>query len=249
MMQAGVSNSMAKKPTHVIVEARPARVRLALYLAVAVLLLAGGWALFDYGRARAGFDARAARDVHDELVTRIAALEEDNKRLSGQNAVLEQAREVDRRAYEEVDHSLAGLQDELSELKQEAAFYRRLVNVSDTKGLQIESMKLQRDAGTGEYRFHLILTQYTSPPSLVQGEVKISVEGLKNGAQTELSPRELMRGDKSDLTFRFRHFQEFTGSLVLPDGFVPLRLILRITPREAGRPPLERGYVWNELFS
>jgi hypothetical protein len=240
---------MVKKPTHVIVEARHPQVKLALYLTLVAVVLAGGWAVFEYGRSRAGFDGHAAREAQGALATRIMELEAENRRLSGENAVLEQARDIDRRAYEEVDHNLAALQDELLELKEEAAFYRRLVNASDAKGLQIESVKLQRDGESAEYHYRLVLTQYTSPPSLTQGDVRMSVAGLINGVQTELSHQELLGADKGALSFRFRHFQELAGSLTLPPGFVPMRLILKVAPRDAGKAPLERTYPWTELFS
>lgn len=241
---------MTRKPTHVIVKARHPRMRQAWYLLLVAAVLAGGWAAFEYGRYRAGFDAQAARAARNVLATRILELEAEYKRLSGQNALLEQARDIDRRAYEEVDHSLAALQDELLELKQEAAFYRRLVNAADAgKGLQIESLKLQRNGESADYRYRLILTQFASPPSLVQGDVRMTVAGVQNGVQTELSHQELMGADKAGLPFRFRHFQELAGNLSLPAGFVPVRLVLRVAPREAGKSPLERTYTWTELFS
>lgn len=241
---------MANKTTHVIVPARHPLLKRALYVLLIVVLLASGWGAFDYGRSRAGFDSQAAREARDALAARILDLEAENKRLSGQNAVLEQAREIDRRAYGEVDHNLAALQDELLELKQEAAFYRRLVNASEgEKGLQIESVKLQREGETPVLRYRLVLTQYVTPPSFIQGEVHMSLNGLRNGMQAELSQQELLGGDKSALTFRFRHFQELAGSLTLPEGFVPLRLQLKVLPRGGARPPVERSYSWTELFS
>ncbi|MBK8161729.1 MAG: hypothetical protein IPK65_00835 [Gammaproteobacteria bacterium] len=241
---------MANKTTHVIVQARHPLLRRALYLLLSVAVLAGGWVLFDYGRARAGFDAHAAREARDALAQRVLELEAENKRLSGQNAVIEQAQQIDRRAYEEVDLSLAALQDELLELKQEAAFYRRLVNTSDgEKGLQIESFKLQRDGEPPIFRYRLVLTHYASPPGIVQGEVRMTLNGMRNGTQAELSHQELFSGDKSALTFRFRHFQELDGSLSLPAGFIPTRLQLRVSPRDAARPPVEASYSWTELFS
>ncbi|MGE0372466.1 MAG: DUF6776 family protein [Gammaproteobacteria bacterium] len=241
---------MANKTTHVIVQARHPLLRRALYLLLSVAVLAGGWILFDYGRARAGFDAQAARAARDTLAQRILELEAENKRLSGQNAVVEQAREIDRRAYEEVDLNLATLQDELLELKQEAAFYRRLVNASDgAKGLQIESVKLQRDGDAPMIRYRLVLTHYASPPGMVQGEVRMTLNGVRNGSQAELSHQELFGGDKSALPFRFRHFQELDGSLTLPEGFVPTRLLLRVSPRDGARPAVEASYSWTELFS
>ncbi|MCC6209317.1 MAG: hypothetical protein IT488_14375 [Gammaproteobacteria bacterium] len=241
---------MASKTTHVIVPARHPRFKRALYVLLSVAVLAGCWGMFDYGRSRAGFDSRAAREARDALATRILDLETENKRLSSQNAVLEQAREIDRRAYAEVDQNLATLQDELLELKQESAFYRRLVNASgEEKGLQIESVKLQRDSGSPAVRYRLVLTQYVTPPGSIQGEVRMTLNGLRNGTQAELSQQELLGGDKSALTFRFRHFQELAGSLTLPEGFVPLRLQLKVMPRDSARPPVERSYSWTELFS
>jgi hypothetical protein len=240
---------MAHKPTHVIVKARHPRIKQALYVLLAALVVAVGWGLFEYGRARAGFDARAARNAQDALLERITALEADNKRLSGQNAILEQARDIDRRAYDEVDLNLASLQDELLELKQEAAFYRRLVNSSSAaKGLQIESVKLQRDGDSPGYHYRLVLMQNTTQISVVQGDVRITVGGMKNGVQAELSQQDLLGADKTAMPFRFRHFQELAGTLTLPAGFVPLRLVLKVVPRDGGAS-LERVYNWSELLS
>lgn len=240
---------MVKKSTHVIVEARPPRVKQALYVLLMAVTLAGGWVLFEYGRARAGFDAHAARNTQEALLARITELETENKRLSGQNAVLAQASDIDRHAYDEVDHNLADLQDELLELKQEAAFYRRLVNTSGAaKGLQIESVKLQRDGESPVYRYRFVLMQNAAPLDVVQGEVRMSVGGLKNGVQAEISQQELLGADKTAMPFKFRHFQELAGSLALPAGFVPMRLMLKVVPRDGGKSPLERTYSWSELF-
>lgn len=241
---------LKKKPTHVIVKARHPRVRQGLYILLLSALLAGSWALFEYGRYRAGFDAQAARKSQSALQERIGELESENKRLSAQNVALEQAREIDRRAYSEVDANLAGLQDELLELKREVEFYRGIVSTADAvKGLQIQSVRLEKDKESPSYRYRLILMQAAVPGGVVQGEVKLAVSGLNGEMEVELSHQDLFSAGNSGMPFRFRHFQELAGNLRLPDGFTPLRMTLTVTPRDKARQPVERTYSWPELFS
>lgn len=217
--------------------------------ALAVGLLAVGWLLFEYGRSTAGYSVVEARQRQHMLTVRITDLEAENSRLKGQVALLEQTAGIDRRAYEEVDRSLADLQNEVLELRQEVAFYRGIVNSEDASpGLRIQSFKLRQD-GQAQYQYRLVLTQLASTTARVQGEAEIALSGIMDGAQVELSQRDVLSPEGQDLRFSFRNFQELRGSLRLPAGFIPLRVILRAAPRGGNSAGVERTLTWTEAVS
>lgn len=216
--------------------------------ALVVGLLAVGWLLFEYGRSTAGYSIVEAKQRQGLLTQRIAEMEEEKSRLKGQIALLEQTADIDRRAYEEIDRSVADLQNEVLELRQEVAFYRGIVNSEDVSpGLRIQSFKLRQDA-QAQYHYRLVLTQLATTTARVQGEAEILLSGIMDGAQVELSQRDVLGQEGQDLRFSFRNFQELRGSLQLPSGFIPMRVILRAAPKGGGAS-VERTFSWAEAIS
>lgn len=212
--------------------------------------LAGGWGLFEYGRLRGGYDHMAAARERQALLDTIAGLEARNRELSGRIAILERASEVDRHAYAEVDQTLKSLQDELLELREEVAFYRGIVGPADiSKGLHIQSFMVRRGAGANTYHYRLIMTQYGKNTRAVRGVTKLSVVGVQDGRQLELDLKALDPRRRPYMKFRFKYFQELTGDLKLPDGFLPLRVKLRTVPQGKGIGAAEKVYNWAEVIS
>lgn len=236
---------MPRKSTHVIVRSHHPRIKRLAWVGVVIAVAAAGWGLFEYGRSRAGFDGLQAERVQAALQERIVALQKENRRLSAQNAVLKKANEVDRHAYDEVDRTLTGLQDEILELKQEVEFYRSIVNSDEAvRGLRIQGFKVEQDEESNSYRYRLILSQLGTTKRYVHGVATMDVSGIRDGAQTRLSQQELATGA---MRFRFKHFQELKGDFTLPKGFLPLRVTLKAIPRGDGRSKVERTFSWSDL--
>lgn len=219
--------------------------------ALALAIAASGWTLFEYGRKRAGFDAVEARQQQGLLESRIVALSAENDRLSATITRLEQAGEIDRRAHEEVSRSLSDLQSELLEIRQEVEFYRGIVNAEDAglSGLKIQTLKLRQDAEPRQYQFRLILSQLATTNARVNGHAELAISGVLDGEQVELSHRDLAGGQATALPFSLRHFQEIRGQIALPEGFVPLRLLLKVTPGAGNATALERVFLWADVVS
>jgi hypothetical protein len=217
-------------------------------VALAVALVAFGWLLYEYGRNVAGYSMVEAHQRQAALAGQVAELEAEKGRLQAQVAVLEQAAEIDRRAYEEVDRTLADLQNEMLEMRQEVAFYRGIVNSEDVApGLRIQSFKL-RQADAAQFQYRLVLTQLASTKARIQGKAEIALSGLRNGAETDLPAVELLsEAGTADLRFSFRNFQELRGVLNLPAGFIPLRVHLRAVPKDGG--VVERTFSWTDVAS
>jgi hypothetical protein len=240
-----------RKSTHVIVRSHHPRLKQALLLSLALVIVASGWLLFEYGRKRAGFDALEARQHFSALEGQIAALKAENSRLGAEITILEQAGEIDRRAHDEVSRSLSELQTELLELRQEVGFYRGIVNAEDegVSGLKVQALKLRQDSEPGRWHFRLILSQLATTNARIRGHAELAVSGVMNGTPVELTHRQLAGGDATALQFNLRHFQELRGNITLPEGFLPLRMLLKVTPGGNAGAPLERTYAWADVVS
>ncbi len=240
-----------RKSTHIIVRSRHPRLRQALLLLLALAIAASGWLLFEYGRKRAGFDALEARQQQGMLEGRIVGLMSENRQLNARITQLEQEGDIDRRAHDEVSRSMSDLHGELLELRQEVEFYRGIVNTEDqgASGLKIQILKLRQELEPGHWQFRLILSQLATTNARIRGHAEIAVSGVVNGAQVELSHQDLAGGDHQAVPFDLRHFQELRGNITLPAGFMPMRLLLKVTPGANAGAPLERSYAWSDLVS
>lgn len=221
----------------------PRRRVAAAALGVAAALLAAG-GVYYLGHY---MGARAARD-YDGLRHYAARLQEDNRDLRTRAAMLQQGSKIDRYAYRDVSKSLKGLQDEIYELKEEVAFYRTILEPAQAaKGLRVQSLRLAREGVTNHYRYRLVLTQVITEVKSVQGDVEMTVYGDKGGAPTQLSLKDLTDGEADRLHFGFKYFQKLQGELVLPDGFTPHRVVLRVAPKGKAADAVERTFEWKEV--
>ena len=89
-----------------------------------------------------------------------------------------------------------------------------------------------------------MLTQVKRNERYVRGSVEIQLTGTENGKTRRLSLAELS-ADKNNLKFKFRYFQEFSGQLLIPEGFLPERVTIRVVPSGKGKPPgVEETREW-----
>ena len=219
-----------------------------LVLLLAILLLAG-WLLYGYGRAQAGFDNAELIAERDRLAEQLRRLERENTELRGRNTVLNRTIQIDRQAYAQVEQSLKELQDELLELREEVVFYRGIVAPAETaRGLNVTSFKLEPIDQERAYRFKLVLTQLKQNDRVVRGKARIYVDGIVDGVRRQLGLKGLSGGVLDDLRVRFRFFQNIEGDIVLPEGFVPSRVVVEVLPLGKGAVRLKKAFDWSEVI-
>ena len=236
---------MPDTPTPVVVHRSRWRTALRLGSVAGLVLTAG--LLFEYGRYRGGYDVRAEAEARAALAERIVELTNERDALKRRMAVVEQASRVDQQAYENIKRQLADEQAEMQELRQEVGFYRAIVNDGDIhRGLHIQNLRLQADGTPRGYRYRLILTRYMDRKRRARGRVVLALEGRRAGRTVRIE----VKGVAKQNRFRFRYFQEVSGHLSLPEGFMPERVVVRAIPQGRGHGPVvERAFAWNELFS
>lgn len=222
---------------------QPWKTRLYLLFFTLVLVL-GGWALFEYGRFSAGYDAVETNqsrgvllDLVDELETRIEVLREEK-------AVLERAAQIERKAYDELDTTLKVLQAEILELKEELAFYRGIVSPRDAaQGLHLQRFRIEPNGKPLGYRYTIILTQILKDDH-IRGRIHLNIEGLHNNETRVLGLQDVAEKPVKELEYSFRYFQNLEGDLKLPTDFKPQRVTLKVVPQRSSGSTIEQTFDW-----
>lgn len=215
---------------------------LVLAIAFAGVIAVAGWGLFYYGQSTAGEDFVALQQEKKVLQENIARMLDENQELREQKAVLEHGGNIEKQAYDQVNTSLRTLQDEILELKEEVAFYRSIVAPKESsKGLRIQSFKLEENGQERGYRYKLVLTQVIKNNKVTRGTVSIVVEGLQSDKPTKFKLGAITALKKNTLSFKFKYFQNIEGDVQLPIGFIPSRVKLSIA---SNRTNIDKTFDW-----
>ena len=214
---------------------------------IILVLIAGGWGLFELGRHQAGFSLLDARAERQHLVTERDELQQRVRRLREEKVALQRAQEIEAQAHDEVQSDLRVLQDEILELKEELAFYRGIVSPGDmASGLRIQGFNVRKNPRTDTYRYQVVLTQVLKNDNFTSGTVNMKIEGIRErgGEKATLELSDVSVPSENRLNFRFKYFQEFEGDLELPDGFVPFRVTVTVNPSGRRYDPIEETFDW-----
>lgn len=212
-----------------------------------VLLIVGAaYLVFEFGRIQAGYNVVAAAETRQALEDRIETLENEIVALNEKNALIETHRNIDREAYTQVEASLTELQAKIQEQQDALAFYRGIVSPNDgLSGLRVQEFRLTRGGDEREYTIRLVLVQAMKHDRKVSGDVNLSVDGIEGGVKKSYTYDELIPEDgEQEWAFSFRYFQDFDRQLVLPDGFTPERVNVKVESRTRSISSIEESYSW-----
>ena len=160
---------------------RPGQARI-LACALVVAAVGVGYLLFEYGRREGGFNTLEAREARVQLENELAEATRTNDELRQKVALLETSRGVDQEAYSQVEDTLADLQRQLQEQREELDFYRTIVTPADgVNGLRIQELSVSPGAQGSSYRLQLVLVQAAQHDKLIAGVVNVTVDGAQAG--------------------------------------------------------------------
>ena len=150
--------------------------------------------------------------------------------------------EIEKLAYAEVNSSLGVLQSEILELKEEVAFYRSIVAPRESsRGLRIQKFDVVDLGQENNFRYKLVLTQVIKNRRITRGSIVMLVEGVNGGKTKQINLTSLSSKGQEKLDFRFKYFQSFEGDLVLPKGFIPSRVHVKVSSNQV---TLEKTFAW-----
>ena len=235
---------------HVIKIHRP-WLRWALIGAGTAAVLIGSFALYALGRSQSGNDwthtLRLEAEQH-RLVAEIRRLRAENNRLSERVVLFERAGEIDKRAASVLNQSLRDGQAELAALKEQVAFYRGIVSPEESSaGVRIYELQIRPGSEPGLYQYDLVLIQTMRHDRTVSGSVDLTFIGLQAGQPRDLRLAEIEVERGKSLLFSFLYFQQLSGSVRLPQGFVPSRVQVEV--QRDGKPPVRfrQVYDWTKV--
>ena len=212
-------------------------------------LATSGWLLFERGKIQAGYESQAWINLESELRQQILALEQRNADLVRENAVLQRSAEIDRNAYNEVQKALAEAQTVTLGLREELSFYRGLVTPSDkVDGLRVDRLRVQPTARERHFQYLVTLTQVRKNDRFAAGEVDLSVSGTRGDQESSYTLAELS-DTQGVAKFKFKYFQNFEGTLELPDGFVPESVLVEVKPSGKRLQPVSKRFAWKSLLT
>jgi len=220
--------------------------QLALWVGVAVLFLGTAFGAYYWGARDGGFPTLASGDSENDLRGILVDLRAENEGLRDQVALLQRSTQVDQTAYSAVGSDLKGLQDEITELREEVTFYRGIVSPAESAaGLRIERIRLEPGNGPQMFHYRLILTQVVKNAGTAQGVLELAVEGQMGGKTKRLPWGEVSTKKERTIDFKFRYFEQFEGDLILPKGFTPRSVLVTANPLKAKK--IERTLDWPDM--
>lgn len=203
------------------------------------------WAAYELGQARAGHNRREAQQSRIDVESELEAARAENGQLREGIALLETDAKIDAEGYSQVESQLAALQAEILMQQEDLAFYRGIV-ADQEAGVRIQDLELLRGVDESSYSMHLVLAQAIGASRRISGFVELKVEGTRGGAPVTLNLADLagQNDRKTRLNFSFRYFQNLEADLVLPEGFAPARVKVKLTPQGKSAKPVEQSFDW-----
>lgn len=201
--------------------------------------------MYEFGRFEGGYSKFAEIQRRRELNAQIETLKSENERLRAEAASAELARNVDNKAYADVEKNLADLQAQVLKHREQLTFYRGIVSPEDgIGGLRIQRFQVLPGAAEHHYRLRLVLVQSMRQETVVSGSVVVQLEGVRDNRPVQLPLSQAGSTERADgqLPFQFRYFQNLEQDIVLPDGFEPRAVNVEV--RSARLAPVRESYPW-----
>ena len=206
-----------------------------VYLGLGVFLLAlcfgvwGAWAVFFSG--------------DDASSQSTAALGVRSERLSQEVSTLRRSDQISRDANRDLERTLAERDEEIAGLRADIAFYESFVGATgQRRGLSVHDLDMQLQGGDA-WHFVATLTQNLNRGAVNTGRVTLSIEGTRNDRLEKLSWSGLRKQNNAPgVAYSFKYFQQVEGEVLLPKGFKPLRVGVRLVP--AGGSAVEQSFPW-----
>ena len=225
---------------------RPFRWILGL-LAVIALVAASIWLSYERGRHVAGFDSSDANQVIDSLQMEIETLQADLAESQRQTAMLERNSKIEDDTTGQLKKTLTEAQNEVLELKKELAFYKSIVAPEQGKPtLVVQTIQMKKD-DAGDYDYKIMVSQQGRNDRFARGTMEVNIEGTNQGAKQVLTLTDISEDASKPMNFGLKYFQDFTGKLTLPEGFVAESMRVKLKPRSKTLDSVDEKFPWDDL--
>lgn len=225
---------MPSRIATLVVRRRPSPlVRYGLIAASVVIIGLGGVGLYRRGEAAAGFNAGRADRVARHLRRVVQRLRRQTRGLTQRLAAGQRRLETDQAAYAALLVVLKRSDQQQMRLREQLGFYRAILGGPAHAGVRIARFRVAAD---GDY--HLVLIRSLANDRTRTAVIHFTVRGRERHHPSVFSyPTAVDR----PLAVHFKYFSDTRGRLVLPAGFVPVRVVVSVVTH--GRQ-VRRALLW-----
>jgi hypothetical protein len=172
-------------------------------------------------------------------------LEQENKLLREQVAILARSTQIDNEAAARLQNEMQLLQDQVYTLKGELEFYEGIMSATtDSKGLNVQGLHIVTTGQERSYHFKLVLTNVAKSDKIIEVIMDMSIEGMNETGSQVLSLDQVTAGSKLNRDIKFKNFERIEGNLNFPEGFTPLRVVVDLKQKGAKKSSLKRIFEW-----
>lgn len=232
-------------PKLVVTTYAPTR-RWVTIVVLVLLVMAGVYGMFEFGRYRAQYDIVASLRQRAALRSQIEAQEATIFQLRAKVAQLESSTVGQTREREEVQRTIGDLQAQVARANQELAFFRGIVTQNaNSAEVKIQQARMVATGAANKFRILVSLVQPMKPDSTVSGVVVLSVDGEMDGKPGRADFATLTGGKKREIPFTFRYLENIEEEITMPAGMRPQQLLVEVRSNKRGASPVQQSYVWS----
>lgn len=216
-----------------VVPHRPVR-NMLIIAALVVLVLGAIVATYFYAQNKASSERLSLTEAQ-ELRGQLGKLQQDAEESKRELAKYQLNAEVDRQAGEEMRKRVMQLRDEKAGLQRDLEVYRIMTSKASNnpKGISFGIFSVAPIADNKQ-QFKLAVQKLAEDDEDFVGQLRVMVVGQKEGGETKISLHELVVSKvgveplAENIPLSFKFFQNIDADIVLPDGFVPVRIELEV---------------------
>lgn len=211
-------------------------------------------ATYFYAQHQAGKERLSPQEAQ-ELRGQLDKLTQEATESKRELAKYQLSAQVDHQAGEELRKRVMVLRDEKAALQRDVEVYRILTSKKSTNPMGISFGIFSVSALVdNKKQFKLVVQKLAEGDDDFSGQLRVLVVGQKDGAETKISLHELVvsKVDAEPITenipLSFKFFQNIDTEIVLPDGFVPVRVELAVKSNSRRNPVIvEAELEWPEI--
>lgn len=197
-------------------------------------------------------DVGQLREERRRLTLELRGVRQELDTLRGRSTFEARSCEIDIQACEAVRRSVTSLEHEVADLREQLTFYRNIVSPEQTRaGVRVLRLAVRPGQAADIWRYDLVLVQPVRRDRTAAGRFNFQIEGLVGQQLQTLALSDLLVGEASEQEFSFRAFQEFSGEMLLPTGFLPSRLTvtLEVQDGRSAPVPVKEAFDWSRLVA
>ena len=213
-------------------------------LGVTTLVLVGlFYGGFDAGRIFAGFNVGKVQEEQQRLTSELTIARAENVQLKRDSIELTNSSQMALGAKEVLSKQIVTLQQENTQLKEEAAFFEKLMGNKNgaRNGLAVQRLQAERDSA-GTYRFRALVVQGNAE-SPFKGRLSLTATIVmdKDGKRVNINLPEEQADLLPSLALDFQTYQRVEGVFNVPANAQLKTLQMRVLPSGSNTPKAQQS--------